>query len=293
MRNSIVWVLICMMLLIGLFACRSSTSSNDNGDTSGFTGDFLSWTGSDDTSHTFELVRVNGQTGTVTTIGGTNYFTGLAYGPDGRLYGVRDELHIINPTNGDTTLIGNLSLNSGTKILMNEASFAPDGRLFVIESSGDRVFTVNLTTGALTLVGTVASGVFANGLEFSASGTLYTSFAFLYTLNASNVSESSTLGSTGILITQLTFGRGGILYGMDIFPSTNIYSLNLSTGLASVVTSVTSTGLESLVAERTTTVYPAPKVQTAVVNTPTISSHDIESLLTMENEIKNHYLMSK
>lgn len=259
----------------------------------GFTGNFLSWTGSSDSTHSMMLVRVNGQTGTVTTIGGSNFFTGLGYGADGKLYGVSNELHIVNPANGATTKIGDL-MYLASNILMKEAAFSPDGKLYVVENGGDRVFTVNLTTGALTLMGTVVSTVYANGLEFSTSGTLYTSFADLYTLNSSDMSTISTLGNTGgVYISKLTFGSGEVLFGMDIYDATHIYSLNLSTGLATAVTPVSSIGLNSLVAERTTTVYPAPKVKTEVVNEPTVSSHDIESLLNMENEIKAHYLLSK
>jgi hypothetical protein len=90
-------VLVCIMLSMVVFACSSSSTETNNtgdtGDTSGFTGNFLAWTGSDDASHFFTLVRVNGQTGSVETIGGSGFFTGLAYGADGRLYGVSNNMY--------------------------------------------------------------------------------------------------------------------------------------------------------------------------------------------------------
>jgi hypothetical protein len=253
----------------------------------------LSWTGSDDPSHYFTLVRVNGQTGTVTTIGGFDFFTGLAYGPDGILYGVSNDLNIINPANGATTKIGDLTY-SGSTIIMSEATFSPDGRLFVIENGGDRVFTVDLTTGELTLVGTINPLIIAMSLEFSSSGTLYTSFVNLYTLNASYMTTISTVGSTGgVYISKLASGSDGILFGKDTYPTTNIYSLNQSTGLATVVTPVSSISLGSFVAEQKTTAYAVPQIQTSVVNGPSSSTQDIESLLTMEKEIRDHYFNSK
>jgi hypothetical protein len=253
----------------------------------------LSWTGSDDPSHYFTLVRVNGQTGTVTTIGGFDFFTGLAYGPDGILYGVSNDLNIINPANGATTKIGDLTY-SGSTIIMSEATFSPDGRLFVIENGGDRVFTVDLTTGELTLVGTINPLIIAMSLEFSSSGTLYTSFVNLYTLNASYMTTISTVGSTGgVYISKLASGSDGILFGKDTYPTTNIYSLNQSTGLATVVTPVSSISLGSFVAEQKTTAYTVPQIQTSVVNGPSSSTQDIESLLTMEKEIRDHYFNSK
>lgn len=291
---------ICLFFLLTtiLFGCGGSEDSNPpetNGtaSTAEFTGDFLSWTGSDDASHYFTLVRVNGQTGTVTTIGGSNFFTGLAYGADGFLYGVSDDLHIINPANGATTKVGDLTY-SGSTIIMSEATFSPDGKLFVIENGGNRVFTVDLTTGELTLVGTINPLTIAMSLEFSTSGTLYTSFVNLYTLNASDMTTITTAGSTGgVYISELASGSDGILYGKDVFPSTNIYSLNQSIGLATVVTPVSSISLVSFVAERKTTAYTVPQIQTSVVNGPSSSTQDIESLLTMEKEIRDHYFNSK
>ncbi len=287
-------VMVCIMLSLALFACHSSSETNNNSD-AGFTGNFLAWTGSEDATHYFTLVRVNGQTGSVTTIGGSDFFTGLAYGADGRLYGVSDRLCIINPADGTTSTVGDLiSQGTVTPILMTEAAFAPDGTLFVIENaSPNRVFTVDLSTGGLTLMGTPDFLAIARAIEFSTNGTLYAAFADLYTLNASNMTTTSTLGSTGAFIEALTFGSGGILYGSDAFPSTNIYSLNLITGQAGIVTAVTSSALVSLVAERTTTVPSAALFQDKVANRPTASFQDVESLLNMENEIKNHHFMSK
>jgi hypothetical protein len=286
MKKGVVCALFCLLLATGLIACGGSDETANS-------TSFLAWTGSEDTSHFFELVRVDAQTGRVKSIGGFGFYTGLAYGPDGLLYGVGDSLQIINPTNGETTKIGDL-MYQGSKILMKEAAFAPDGRLFVIENKGNRVFTVELTTGVLTLVGTVQSNIIVSGLEFSATGTLYASFDSLTILNAADMSTITTLGSTEIAyISELTFGGNGILYGMDIFDSTHIYSCDLNTGRASVVTPVSSIGLVSLVAERKTSPPLTAAVQAAPASKPMTSAQDTESLLSMEKAIKASNHMSR
>ena len=295
MKNRWCYYFFCLILLSGILAACGGGSGGSGNTGISYTGDFLSWTGSDDTSHYFTLVRVNGQTGSVTTIGGFDFFTGLAYGPDGKLYGVSNKLCIINPANGTTSKVGNLiSQGTVTPILMTEAAFAPDGRLFVAENASPRrVFTVDLLTGGLTLVGTQDTATIARGIEFSANGTLYVSFADLYTLNPIDGSTVSKLGSTGgVYISNLALGSDEIMFGKDIFPSTHIYSLSLTTGTAEIVTAVTSTGLISLVAERATQ-FAAASLQNVDIRMATASFTSVESLLSMENEIKKTQLAVK
>ncbi len=243
-----------------------------------FTGNFLGWTDSTDASHSMMLVRIYGHTGDVVSIGGYNAFWALAYGPDGRLYGVGPlgALYIINPTNGDTSKIGDLRYQGGAPINMLAAAFSPDGKLFVSENSGSRVFTVDLTTGALNLMGTFASNFTPYGLAFAADGTLYASFGYLSTappslstslstVNTSNMSIMSTLGGTGANIGNLAFGSVGVLYGLGTTPAAPIYSINLNTGIATAVTpSLGSRGVSCIIAERTPPVYPAPQLQNEV-----------------------------
>lgn len=217
-----------------------------------FTGDFLSWTGSSDASHYFTLVRVNGPNGTVTNIGGSDFFPAMAYGPDGTLYGISDDLRIINPENGTTVKIGTFQYQ-GSTILMCGAAFSPTGTLYVLENdTARRAFTVNLTNAALTYVGKAMAPM--RDIEFAPNGNLYTvSTRDLYTLDPYNMSTLSNIGNTGVFLDQLTFGIGGSAFGFSDYPSPTIYSLNLSTGKATYVTAIDSSGIWSLVAERSTT----------------------------------------
>lgn len=236
--------MLCAALVLGLLAaCGGGDPSPDS-----YTGDFLAWTGSSDALHYFTLVRVNGQDGSVTNIGGSDFFTALVYAPDGTLYGVSDELHSIDPSDGTTVLIGAFRHEGSLPILMRGAAFSPAGKLYVAENGGSRVFTVDLNTAALAYVGTPA--VLIWGMEFSSTGKLYAAFADLFTLFPSDMSTASTVGSTGIYAGPLTFGQDRTLFTMDIYPSTRIYSLSLTSGLADPVVTAGSSALRSLVAER-------------------------------------------
>ena len=215
-----------------------------------FTGNFLSWTGSGD-GYTSELVRVSGQDGGISAIGGNDYFPAMAYGSDGTLYGIADKLCVINPGDGSTQEIGDLTYQ-GSKILMRSASFSPSGTLYVLESDGDsqvRLFTVDLSSGSLTLKGTLA--IQAEGMAFSDSGTLYVAFDNLSTLDPLTAAASTIAGSiTPAALAQLSFGENGVLYGLGASSSQNIYTINVTTGAETSVLTVSSPNLSALVAER-------------------------------------------
>jgi hypothetical protein len=254
----------------------------------GYTGNFLAWTGSSDPAHYFTLVRVNGQNGTVTNIGGNDFFGAMAYGPDGTLYGVSDDLHIINPNDGSTIKIGDFNYQGQAKILMRGAALSPNGTLYVEEnSSPNRIFSLNLSNAALTYIGTPTALIW--DLEFASNGTLYGAFADLFTLNPSNMSTISTVGSTGVYIGPLTLGNEGTLFGMDLYPSTNIYSLNLSTGHATSITMVGSTGLNSCVAERTTVSKEITQFSIAAKTYGFAPQRTKEELLALEKAVKQSY----
>ncbi len=274
----------------------SITFSTSTPTPGGYTGDFLGWTGSSGT-YTYSLVKVNGQNGTVTNIGGSDYFPGMAYGPDGTLYGIGTHLDIIYPSDGSTTEIGSFNYQSETDILMHAGAFSPSGTLYVTENAitgASRVFSVNLSNAALTLVGTLPTSPDVWDLEFASTGTLYGVHFDLSTLNASNMSLITDLGSTGTDITSITFGDGGVLYG-SYYSSTSLYSLNLTNGNATSVLTLSSSGIWSLVAERTTS-------PSNIVNHKTAKTYGVapqksrEKLMALEKaviECHNMRLMNK
>jgi hypothetical protein len=251
---------------------------------SGYVGNFLSWTGSDDTDHYFTLVLVNGMTGSVTNIGGDNYFPAMAYAPDGTLYGISRELHVIDPATGSTVKFGTF-LDGATSVLMHGAAFSPGGTLYVVETAiPSRVFSVNLSTAALTYIGTPTALIW--DLEFAADGTLYAAFADLFTLNATNMTTLSTKGRMGHYVSPLTSDGAGTLFGMNIFPSTTISSLSPTTRSSSPVVPTGSAGLYSLVVQGSSAVTSISAFRKAAAIHGLSSPRSLEDLLNDESEIK-------
>ena len=271
----------------GLTSTASTAFSVNPPATGDYTGHFLSWTGSEDPLHSFTLVRVNGQTGGVTNIGGSDFFTALVYGPSGTLYGVSDELHVINPTNGSSALIQTF-VYEGARTLMTAATFSPGGTLYVMENaSPQRVFTVNLSNAELTYVGTPSALIRALG--FGSSGTLYGAFADLFTLSPTNLSTLSTVGRTPTFISQLALGEGGTMYGMDFAPSTQLYSLNLSNGSATSSLALGSQALGALVAERSSAAASVAALNRVAGPRGLASAPSIAALLERERSVKDRH----
>ncbi len=74
-------------------------------------------------------------------------------------------------------------------------------------------FSIDLLTRNMSANYQAAKHFIGQQREFSSDGTLYASFANLYTLNARDMSTIATVGNTGgVYIENLTFGNGEILY---------------------------------------------------------------------------------
>jgi hypothetical protein len=249
--------------------------------TGDFTGDFLGWTGSDDSDHYFKFVRMDGTTGEVTNIGGTRYFRDLEYGPDGLLYGIGSSLYTIDPATGIETLIGGFDTSTEKGILMGGGAFSPSGTLYVRRNMTDEIYTVNLANGKLTYVGTPTALI--EDLAFAADGTLYASFAALYTLDPATAATVREIGriSGSDYIGTMDFGDSGVLYGMDIYPSTTLYTVDTVTAKGASVVPVQSTGICALVAERARV---APRIAASAI--PQAAAPTDDEMRAMEVEAK-------
>ncbi|MEO8670336.1 MAG: hypothetical protein ABI411_03410 [Tahibacter sp.] len=104
---------------------------------------------------------------------------GMAYAPDGTLYGISDNLKSlvrINPTTGAATMVGGLGL-SGTGQFNNlDPGFAitADGRMWLSSALVGKFWQINPSTGAATLVGTLngkISGLAARGNDLFGAGS--------------------------------------------------------------------------------------------------------------------------
>lgn len=133
------------------------------------------------------LFQLNGSQDGLITIGegiSQTFEGGLAFQPGtDNLYGIgrntisdENQLFLVDPNNGSTTLVGS---NSDFLLDLNGLAFAPDGRLYTIASDtfiGDeyRLFEVDPTNGLLTELGGLGIGTSGTaGFDISDDGTGY------------------------------------------------------------------------------------------------------------------------
>lgn len=174
----------------------------------------------------------------------------IDFSPSGVLYGLSlggsgspasGQLFTINPINGATTLVANLSQ---PVYVEGDIAFDPTtGILYAVEGVG-QLYTINTTTGVCTLVGTLPldmnGGADYSGLGFDNTGQLYVWTQFgsaLRKVNKANATVSSTVfmspfpgGAVGDVVFDpgtnkcLLGGNpsGGILSAVD--PATGVVS---------------------------------------------------------------------
>jgi hypothetical protein len=149
--------------------------------------------------------------------------TGLAFSPDGSLYGVTGNqdplcnwcLISIDPLTGAGTEVG------GIEGLMDDISFSPQGALFGWYKGGDRLAWINQTTTFSILVGPSDLTTFGNGLAFAPNGTLYLAgdgdTGNLYTISPVSgdvVTATHLNGTNGWGIGGLAVDNTGLIYGV-------------------------------------------------------------------------------
>jgi hypothetical protein len=124
------------------------------------------------------------------------------------------------------------------------AAFSPTGTLYTMVdsySSTGRLATVDLATGAATVIGAPVGIPDMMVMEFDSSGTLYTaSWATntLYTMNSST-GVATPVGGLGFAsIMDFAFNSSGTLYGVN---NSAIWTINTATGAGSFVANLSGT----------------------------------------------------
>ena len=132
-------------------------------------------------------------TGTATDIGphGMSGIGGIGFGPGGRLFGIgsTDLLYEFNPSTGVGSIVGPLGINVSTSGLAWDCTTQT---MYGADGSGNRIFEVDLTTGAATNIQQTTVPFGSVGLEFDrVSGNLYASTgSALYTIDPTNGSST-------------------------------------------------------------------------------------------------------
>jgi hypothetical protein len=136
----------------------------------------------------------------------------------------------IDPTTGVFTQIGSAFANPADDIAVS-----PTGVVYAVLDSGSLI-TINTTTAAISVVGTLPSGV--QSLAFRPDGTLFgATTTSLYTLNTSTAA-GTLLGSlglgTGIDADNIRFD-GSTLFVMTVETNSRLFSLSQTTGAGTLV----------------------------------------------------------
>jgi hypothetical protein len=157
---------------------------------------------------------------------------------------------------------------------MADLTFTSDGTLYGwLEPGSDDLYTINLATGAATLVGNAGISTFGSGLAANSSNVLY--FAgdgddgVLRTINRTTGAPTTVAtlsGTLGISISALAFNAAGTLFGPrldegDTFAA-ELLTINTTTGALTVV-GPTVPRLDAIVFDGT----PAPTAVVATLDT--------------------------
>src|SRR5262249_27252704 len=149
----------------------------------------------------------------------------------------------INKATGAGTLVGSFGLPGRT---MADLTFTSDGTLYgwLSDPSGgaEDLYTINLTTGTATKVGTSGlADTFGGGLAANCSNTIFLAAdgddGPLRTVNGSTGAVTTVAmldGTSGNAIPAMKFNAAGILYGVDLSsgnpPRAELMTIDTSTG---------------------------------------------------------------
>lgn len=154
-----------------------------------------------------------------TLLGESTFFTGLDVDPTtGKLYGAGSSLYLVNPTDGSYETIGTIRSATEDGILPS-ITFSPSGVLYGSDYDSDlgsfRLYTIDTNTAFATEVGIVPEN--ARAIDFAPNGTLYGASFDLITIDPSNGSVLSNIGTLEVssLPNDLDITSDGTIYAVD------------------------------------------------------------------------------
>ena len=152
--------------------------------------------------------------------------------------GGNQQVYSWNPATPATapTLLG----TTGVATLMPRLAFDASGNLVGATGvASPQLYTINQSTGAGTTLGAAVTGVPGGGgdLALSSTGTLYMAVAGeLYSITEAG-GAATNIGAVGSAnnIVGITFGPGGVLYGVDSSNPSNVYTINTGTAAGTLI----------------------------------------------------------
>jgi len=232
------------------------------------------------------LYSINSSTGVATPIGPTGFATvsAMDFAPNGVLYaiglsgGANSVLIQINPSTGAGTLVAPISGGGWAPGPAQDMAFRPsDGMLFAYQFG--LLYTINITTGAATLVGPDVIG-FPDGcgITFAGASLYLAGSQQLFTLNQNT--GAATLGT--VMTFAPTFGTSdprfpamktdvttgtiwGVVYsGFGSGSQASLGTLNPSTGAVTFIGS-THQGMDALALRASSAVVGVPALSTGAL----------------------------
>jgi len=225
------------------------------------------------------LYKVSETNATFTPVGSTGItqFAEIEFAPNGTLYGFTAgtaQLYSINPATAAAIPIGSLGLNF---VYEGGLAFSPSGTAYgsnAVDQDHDTLFTINLNTGAATVIGTLTGAHDLNGLAYRSDGKL---IGLDRVTNSLLVIDPTTMAFSTLAVVPTTVGDiggmtvdGGVGYYNTAGPvsgSNDLYSFDLSTGASTLIGAFSPddrTGISGLAATPSVP-EPAPLVLLASV----------------------------
>lgn len=141
-------------------------------------------------------------------------------------------LYMVNPANGSLTFVAYSS------ITFYDLGSTLSG-LYAIDNG--KLYSINPTTAAATLIGSTGLPVSATtGMSTNSSAIYYTVNGNLYLLNTVTA-QATLIGPTGVNGIASMAYEDGLLYAAVTQPSSQIYTLNTSTGAGTLVSTPSGT----------------------------------------------------
>lgn len=212
-------------------------------------------------SNSSNLYTVNPATGAVTIVGPTGRgFTGLAFDPtSGILYGSTStqsplnprSLVTVNPATGTTTLVGAYGL--GLTVTMADIAFDSAGQLYGYSSSGRKLYKVDKSSGAPTLMGTSSShGAFGQGIEIDDAN-----LGYLFPNGAGDGSAFYEMDLSNAAITTIALTSGWTPGGdpsigaCSFGPDQAMWFITTNFGAPGTLATITSAGVITVIGDTT------------------------------------------
>lgn len=199
------------------------------------------------------LYRVDLASGQAAEVGpiGFDDVEGLAFAPDGTLYGVSDGAEVllrIDPANGHGTVVGGLGLAGQGVGQFNDLdfglAFTCDGRLWLSSDTTGKLWQVDPSTGATTFKGSLGAritGLAGRGDALYGIGSQGDEALYRIDVASGAGAVIGRLGSTTFDDGGLDFDANGVLWGLfDFRPtqpnrSSDVARVDLGTGTATLV----------------------------------------------------------